>query len=804
MNKEMNEIKNIYLENEYFVPDDYELEGISYYSHLKRTVFSLFDKDLNIYMLFNKHTNILDKYYIFKEKEDNKEMYNLFFLDINDESKLNTIIKINNKKEGEEEENKEEEEEDDEVNENDYKNKIENLNPFIGITLVKYKFKGYNNDKEFVEGQFINTPYLLFLLGFYGGFKIVYAINESKKLEEKTEYFDRAKNISNKVLEILINEEKIALEKEKYMFENLKKEKNFIELNNLKKLNLRNLFLHEIDRQIKENLEYFENLAVPQRIKSELKNLQDIANEGKIKEIQISMDKLLKEAKDLFEKEDENQYFIQNNNELIQIFKNTIINLKNNIKIIQDNKNKSKDLILNINTPINELLLHPKIKNFFIKEEIANMIQIFDKIKNNYNLYENHVNLISELFLLNENLVKQIEECKNQYNSIKDKYQYLNNRKDVMEIKTQIQNNIFLMYMRVFEQFFFNLEQFENNNLNKEYLYLNQLKAKASAEKYYNDEEKEEYEDNISNSNNQKNARFMLKEEEDIDEGNDVNNSLSQNEIEEKILSSSSNKNNKNVKYNNINFNNNENQENSIISKNNNNSINKEENDIINQILGNNLVKEKQSPAKNYLVDILSNFEGRVTHYNSQTEENLCTDAEDLFSEYLKDEEKKENILKEKMVKKKKEKINIINILEEYINKQKEEKENIEKEFSLIDEKNKKEIIEKEKDILNLKKKFEVLIKKFEENKKEREKENDIFCVYPLPPAAPARFQALLSRALPRLNCRIFFRIRLSRACLSQRMTPPRLSDLSPYPARICRLYSARTALRLFPQVHPL
>ena len=742
MNNEMNEINNIYFEGKYFYPDDYELDGIAFYSHLKRRVFSLFDKDLNIYMLFNKHRFRLDKYYTFIEKKENNNMYDLFFIDINEDIQLNSIIKINKKKEGDEDENEDEKEGEEEENEEEkeYKNKIENNNAFIGISLIKFKFDGYDNDKEFVQGQEVNTPYLLFTLGFYGGFKIFYAYTD-EKLEEKTVYFDKTKIISNKVLEISINEEIIEKEKEKYIYENIKKQKNFTELNNLKQLNQRNIFLHELNQQIKDNLEYLENLAVPQTIKSELMKLQKIANNEKIQEIQVSMDNLMKEAKNLFEKEDENQLFIDETNELISNFKNAIIALKNDIKVIQDNKNKSKELKLNINTPINELLSHPKMKNFFDEETILNMKNIFDKIKNNYNLYENHVNLISEIFSINDNLIKHIEECKKKYGSIKDKYKYLDNRKDVLDIKTQLQNNIFLLYMRVFEQFFFNLEQFGNNNLNIEYLYLNHLKTNylSNAEQSDNEEEKEENEDNIYNSNNHKKGRFMLREEEDIDEGNNINNSISSNHNESKL--SSSYKNNKIIKFQNNSFNNIDNEENANISKNRINNINnfndtsnyivnKETNDIIKKIFGTNLVKEKEGLKKNYLIDILSNFEGRITYYNKQTEKDYCTDADDLFLEYLEDEDEiKQKNLEEKIKKEKKEKekIKIIKNMEESIFNQKKEKENIEKELSKIDEINKKELLQKEKENINLRKKLEEFEKIFEENKIEREKEKNKF-----------------------------------------------------------------------------
>ena len=61
------------------------------------------------------------------------------------------------------------------------------------------------------------------------------------------------------------------IEREKYLNENIKKEKNFTELNKLKKLNQRNIFLHELDQQIKDNIKYFKSLAISDKIEFQLR-----------------------------------------------------------------------------------------------------------------------------------------------------------------------------------------------------------------------------------------------------------------------------------------------------------------------------------------------------------------------------------------------------------------------------------------------------------------------------------------------------------------------------------------------------
>ena len=741
LDEQMKEIKKLFMDKDYFYPDDYELSGIAYCSQLKRAIISSYDKDLGIYMIFNKHMNKLNKYYIFEENKDNNNIYDLFSINIDDEFQVNSFVKKNEENE-ESEKNNEENEEENEEEEDEYAQKLENNNSIIGVSLIKFKFDGYDKDQEFIGGEMINSPYLLFVLGFYGGIRIHYSSN-ANLIRNKTDFFTKAKNISNKVLEISINEEMVEIEKEKYKNENIQKEKSFTELNNLKKLNQRNIFLHGLDQQIKENLEYFRNLAIPEKIQFQLMELQKIANNPNIKEIQNSIDLLIKEAKDLFEKEEENQKFIDDNKILIENFKNVEINLKNDIKIIEENKNKTKEIKYNINMPINELLIHPKVKNFFTEEKIIDMIKIFNKYKNNYNLYENHINLISGMFVVNDNLIKQIEECKTKYNSIKDACKFSKNRKDIESIMANLQNSIFLLYMRVFEQFFFNLEQFEINNLSKEYLYLNQLKTnyEMSIEESKNGEEEEE-------KINRSHARFVLKDEEDIDEGN--NNSISSNELEENIISTQKKNKiitfNKNINNNSINNSinnslnnsrNNEKEQNLIVRNNkinfrditmNNDNylVNREAYNTINKIFGTSLIKEKEASKKNYLIDVLNNFEGRITYYNEETEKDFCTDAEDLFQEFLEDEEEiQKRQLKEKAIKEmhEKKKENLIKNLEDSISKQKLEKDKIEKELSLIDEKNKKLIIEKEKENATLKQKFEELEKIFEDYKKEREKE---------------------------------------------------------------------------------
>ena len=729
MDKKFEEIVKIYYEKEYFRPDDYEIKGISFYNHLKRTIFSFFDKNLGIYMIFNKHADLLNKYYIFLEKKEEKNIYNLFSIYIDDADKINSRWKPDDEQNKKQQMNyEEEEEEEEEENEEDKEDKedLESNNAFIGIALIKFKFDGYDKDKEYVKGEEVNTPFLIVVLGYYGGFKIFYSSNESKELiekgktiliEEKGNNFDKVKNISNKVREISINEEIIELEKEKFINENMKKSKNFSELINLKKLNNRNIFLHGLDQQIKENLEYFDNLVIPERIKQELNNLKQICDNKEIKDIENSMDNLLKEAKDLFEKNEENEQFIDENKRIIEKFKMIEINFNDDINTIENNKNISKELKLSLNSPINELLSHKTIKKFFEDETISKMKKIFEKLRKNYNLYKNHSNLISELFNINQNLVEQLEECKSKYNSIKIQMKYLENRKDVRDIKENLQNNIFLLYMRVFEQYFFNLEQFKNNSLNKEYIYLEKLKnnhlKSDNQENHYEEE-------NIYNKNNDRKERFIL--EEDIDEGN--NNIINSNEINN--ISNSSQNINK--------INNNNEQQNIIIQSKRNiindynydkNTVNEKTNETINKIFKTNLIEDREGSKKNYLLDVLSDFEGRITYYNSDIEDDYCTDADDFFKEFLEDQnEINEKKLKEKQLRES-EKQDIIKSFQESIYNQNEVKKKIEEELSKIEENNKKDIIEKERENNNLKKRLEELEKIFVDNKNERENEKN-------------------------------------------------------------------------------
>ena len=740
MDNQMESITNKYCEDKYFFPDDYEFDGIPFNSHLKRTIFTFFDKNLGIYMLFNKHMDLLTKYYLFSERKDEENMYDLFSIIIDDIYTIHSRIKwedkkneeIKNKKNGEEEEKEEKEEEEEDLVDED-KSNLENKNIFVGMTLINFKFDGYDEDTILVNGEEVKTPYLIIMLGYYGGFTIFYSSNESKELEEKGktilikekgQNFGKVKNISNKVLEFSINEETIELEKEKYRNEAIKKEKNFCEVINLRKVNNRNIFLHELDQQIKENLEYFNNLAIPQGIKKGLKDLKETTEKKEIKDIENSIDNLFNESKKLFEESEKNNQFIDENKKLIEQFKMIEMNFKNNINIIQDNKNKSKELKLSLNSPINEFLTHKKIQKFFGEDEIGKMKNIFGQFKKNNNLYENHTNLIAEMFNINKNLIDKIEECKNIYESIRIKYKYLKNRNDEKETIKNIQNNIFILYMRVFEQYFFDLEQFKNNNLYKENLYLDQLKMiKEEQNNKKEEEKKEEEEENIDYSNSRK-RRFNLRIEEDIDEGN--NDSISSNEINNEIIISNSSK---KISKNN---NNNNKEEQKLIKRsqinnlkgfnnNDNYSINEKTNDLINKIFNINLEEGKESLRKNYLVDVLSNFEGRVTYYNNNNEEDFCTDADDLFQEFLEDEDKiKEKELAQKKLKDK-QKQEIIKSFQDTISNQKEERKKIEEELTKIEEENKKEIIEKEKENTNLKKKLEELEKKFIDNKNERE-----------------------------------------------------------------------------------
>ena len=729
MKDNMSQVQKIYLEDKFFYPDDYELEGIACDNHKKRTVFSIFDKDYGVYFIFNKHMDKLDHYYTFIQNDENEEIYDITKLILNDDNILNSRI-----------------ENLDEFDNDDIK-KLES-NPFIGISFIRFKFDGYNEDTVSIFGEEVLSPYLIIVLGFYGGFTIYYAANSVQedagyKLLEIGDHFKDANNICNKVLEISIDEETVFIEKEKYEYETNKKEKNFTDLFNLRLLQKRNIFLHELDYTIKENLNYFQELAIPQKLNSELYQLEKIKKNQSIKDIEKSIDTLLKEGIQLFEEENQNQLFINEKKELIKNYKNTEEIIKNNIKSIEDNRNKFKEQDIDINSPINEILTHPKVKNFLTEERVEGMINIFNKIKKYYNLYDNHTNSIYKLFLLNEELIRQIEECKKKYNSIKNKYQCLQNRKDAIDAKANLQNNIFLIYMRVFEQFFVNLEVFENDNLNKEYKYLNQLKFLNLKEENKKPQLKEDEEKNIKNH-----ARFVLKDEEDIDEDN---KSLDSNELSEQIITTSKkhrnkfigisnkddndnsiniidNDNNNDISVNSVNYIQNHNQE--LIMGNNSNLMMKKANDTINKIFGTNLVEERGAPRKNYLIDVLSEFEGRVTIYDEETDKDFSVDADEFLWEFLDDEgveikKKKEKIIKEN---KEKEKKKILNNLKNSIEIQKNDKKKIENELLKIGENDRKEIISREKENEELRKKFNELQKKYEDFNKIREMEKKKIC----------------------------------------------------------------------------
>ena len=689
----MDDIIKIYCEKEYFIPDEYDLDGIAYDSQLKRSVFTIYDKELNVYYVLNKHMDKLDKYYGFRKI--NEEIYEVVFYHLEDDQILNSRIGGLDKFENE-----------------DIK-KLE-LNPFIGVSIIKFKFLEYDDESKF-NGQ---IPYLMIVLGFYGGFKIVTIKNEAQnyKIKEKTNFFDKTDNISNKALQIKINDEIAETGKEEFLYYNIKKE-SLIEILNRKKINLRNIFLHDLDYQIKDNLNRIKKSAYADKIKMELIKLGEITKKNIFENLQKSIKDLIKNAEELFEKEEENQIFIKNNKEILEKDKNLENDIKNQIKRLEEDKNKFKELNLNINSPINIILTHQKLKNFFGENEINSMINFYNEIKNNLNLFQNHTNLIDKMNQINSELITKIENCKKNY-ILKKEYDCLKKRKDFEDIKQKIQNNIFIMYMKSFEIFFCDLLQFKENEMTNELNNLNELRRKYYLKNYsdINEEEK-------NNENYNKRKKFLLKEEEDIDEGNDNNNiNININNKKSSLNKSYKNKEQRLVLANDAIYN-------REIPKD--ILIEREKDEIVNKLFNMNLVKEKNYHEKNKLSEILSNFEGRVTLYDeSKDNESNCIKAEELFSDFLKDdkekklEEKKEKALKEKRDKEKKKNIKYIN---NSLEQNQKERDKIEEELKKIEDEKKTEIIEKERQINDLKNVLEELNKKYQENKKEREKEKKIY-----------------------------------------------------------------------------
>ena len=333
MNSNMDDIIKIFLE-EHFIPDEYDLEGISYDSHLKRSVFTIYDKEINVYYVFNKHMDKLDKYYGFRKINENN--YEVVFYHLEDDQILNSRIGGLDKYNNEDIE------------------KIES-NPFIGVSIIKFKFPEYDDESKF-NGP---IPYLMIVLGFYGGFKIVTIKNEAQDyiIKEKTNFFYKTDNISNKALQIKINDEIAETEKENYLY-NSKKKESLIEILNRKKINTRNIFLHDLDYQIKDNLNKIKKSAFVDKIKMDLIKLGEISKKNIFENLQKSIKDLIKNAEELFKKEEENQIFIKNNKEILEKNKNLENDIKNKIKRLEEDKNKFKELNLNINSPINIILTH--------------------------------------------------------------------------------------------------------------------------------------------------------------------------------------------------------------------------------------------------------------------------------------------------------------------------------------------------------------------------------------------------------------------------------------------------------------
>ena len=707
MNSSFDDIVKIYLEEEYFYPDEDELEGISYVSHLKRNVFTIYDKDINVYFVFNKHMDLLDKYYCFQKIND--DLYDIFFCELNDDQKFNSRIKNLDK-----------------FPDNEDIQKIE-VNALIGVSIIKFKFDTYNEEHELIKGEYFISPYLIVGLGYYGGFKMCYIINESQEVDGKIQYqlkdinelFKKAEGINNKSLKIEINDETAEIEREKFLADSRKKD-SFTEVLNRKKLSLRNIFLHELDFQIKENLSKIKKSAYAEKMKIDLIELGNIAKKNFFEDFEKSVDELIKNSEDLFKSEEENQLFIKQNKEITEKNKNLENNIKNSIKKIENNKNKFKELNLNINSPINLILTHPKLKNFFGENEINSMMSLYNEIKKYLNLFQNHTNLIEKINKINYDFIQKIENCKKNYISKKD-YDCLKKRKDFEDVKKKIQNNTFLMYMKIFSEYFWDLYQFKEKEMTEELNNLNEIKSEyylLNKNKFEEDKNHENNNININNDNKKKKKRFILKPEEDIDEGNNINN-ININNIS-----------NMNKSYN---IDNNDQKlilanDNRIINNNNNKSviIEREKNVMINKLFNMNLVKEKSYQKKNNLSEILSNFEGRITLYDESSENNMCKTAEEIFSDLLKTDEEK--ILEEKKLKaikdkKDKEKTKIINSIGKLVDNNKKERKKIEEELQKIKDEEKAEIIEKENEIKQLKKILEEITKKFDENKKERLKE---------------------------------------------------------------------------------
>ena len=679
LKENMSDIKNIYYDESMFYPDEEELLGIGTNNQLNRKIFTFYEEDTGLYYIINKQNNIIQKYFAIKSKENEKiKTVCEVILTENEEIHSRAISSTENLK--------------------NYNKDLHNIvnNPFIGFGVIKFKFNGYDNEKIMI-GKEYNLPYLIITIGFYGGITLFYLANEQQEYKLQNineEKFNLANDISNKSMGVDAIDEIFEKEKLNKEAEDQKK-KLYQNSSNVNLINKRNIFLRKLDLFINDKKMQLQSYEFEKNIKGNLAYLKKVSEKEEIQNLKRNIDNLYKESINLFESEEEYQNFFDEQKKLISGFKNNIINMKNRICAIENNKDKSRNLINHINLPIRELLTQPKMVVFFGREKIDEMLNLYHKIKNNLVIFENHKDLIRIFLEVNEKFIEDINISKNNYAKIEPKYKVLENRKDSREIISKIQTDIFIDYMKKFENYFYNLEEFCIKNLNKEFNFLKTVK------------------NNLLKQNNDNNLlqNNVLVYNNNIFSNNDINNeSINKEEKNDEGINERNNKGKDLI----IPYS-------EIANRNNNNDYYYYLNNLVK-------IKEPENNNENKLTQILKSFEGRYTQYDEANDDD-CLDINDLFNKKYLTNEYEENLKKENKKKKAKKeesekiKINIEEIFEENLN----EKEKIEEGLKELENENNKEKLEKNKQIEELQKKIEEISLQFEKNNEERKKEKEGF-----------------------------------------------------------------------------
>lgn len=347
------------------------------------------------------------------------------------------------------------------------------LNYFIGLEVIDFKFKGYNSAKEIIASNEYDTPLLGLVLDTRGRLRVYYLrdsrpgaklreVNENElfnkdlhKIKDK-QIFDKSNTIVKTSIKSNIKDNNKSKSIEGIDIDQIQSKGYNDKLNAL-----RNNFIHKLqfELDIKKEIifDQFNISSLDKEIKEIERKMKDSTDYTKL------ISSLAKQSKEYLNKRGDINKTLIESRELIDKTKEELELLSKKKKEIDAIEPASSLLSQGIeSTSLQTIISSPIFQSFYGKNESMTLLRELLSIEQKCISYSKQLEYNKELALINQEFQNKLKDINKKVSVYNKKLLYFNKLTDTSDKKTFIetnQNEIFMTYIKEFDYYLFELKK---------------------------------------------------------------------------------------------------------------------------------------------------------------------------------------------------------------------------------------------------------------------------------------------------------------------------------------------------------